>query len=226
MNGEADKGEGVPRELQRSTHPQPFVDHCCAHRLVGGVIISNVLPPLEYCPRWPVGIVGPSWSAMNGVRDGRPRFVPAHRMPPGFGTLMFTRADSSVRIPDGLLILGGDDLLFEQQTHRDLQMVGARIGTQWSLTSPRADFDATKERDREVLRAKSHTGRTRTGSGSKGRSHPWRRTGIDSRAAWRPGSGSALPRSMNPELRRPTCLNRLFGKVRPQMPRPRHRMTW
>lgn len=129
------------------------------------LIISNddiwfdpsLLDAVRRVLRWPVGIVGPSWSAMNGARDGRPWFVPAYRMPHGFGTLMFMRKDSYVRIPDDLLILGGDDWLFEQQTHRNLQIVGARIGTQWSLTSARAEFDAAKQRDRDVFRVKYHT---------------------------------------------------------------------
>lgn len=129
------------------------------------LVISNddiwfspqVLNIVERVLRWPVGIVGPSWQTINGRANGRPWFVPAYRLPHGFGTLMFLRSADYVPIPDDLLILGGDDWLFEHQSHRNLQFLGARVGTQWSLTSARPEFDVTKQRDSELFRAKYHT---------------------------------------------------------------------
>ena len=126
------------------------------------LIISNddiwfnpsLVDTVEKFLRLPVGIVGPSFSSMNRPTDGRVVFLPAYRLPHGFGTLMFLRKDHYVPIPEDVLIVRGDDWLFEQQRHRNFQIFGAQIGTHWSITSARSEFDGIKERDRELYQAK------------------------------------------------------------------------
>lgn len=152
-------------QQERNIYVNPAWNLGAAHALEKWLIISNddiwfkpsLIDHVERVLRWPVGMVGPSWSAMNGTRDGHPRFIPAYRLPHGFGTLMFLRKADYLPIPEELLVMGGDDWLFEHQVHRNLQFVGARIGTQWSLTSARPEFDPIKQRDRENFRDRYHS---------------------------------------------------------------------
>lgn len=107
--------------------------------------------------RFPVGIIGPAWSSMNRTRSGRPRFVPAYRLPHGFGTLMFMRRSNYIPIPKELLIIGGDDWLFEHQSHRNWQILGVNVGTHWATTSGKPEFSPVKERDRKLFKEKYHS---------------------------------------------------------------------
>lgn len=126
------------------------------------LIISNddiwfnpaLLKWVEWFLRLPVGIVGPAFSSMNRPRDGRPMFLPAYRLPHGFGTLMFLRREDYVPIPNDLLIMRGDDWLFGKQRRRNFQIFGVRIGTHWSITSARSEFDNAKEQDVDIYESK------------------------------------------------------------------------
>lgn len=100
----------------------------------------------------PVGIVGPSWQAMNSRRSRVPFFLPVYRLPAGFGTLMFLRKSNYVPIPEDLLINAGDNWLFDQQHRRNLQIWGISIGTEWSQTSSESRFSEQKRRDSQLYR--------------------------------------------------------------------------
>lgn len=96
-----------------------------------------------------VGIVGPHVSALTGKRRRQVRARMAGQPLRGFGTLMFMKQRDYQVIPAEMRILGGDDWLFWNQAHPNMEILGAVIDTPMSVTAGQPQFNPVRQADSE-----------------------------------------------------------------------------
>ena len=108
-------------------------------------IFSLVCKKLE---RNDVSIIGPDSSCFNyELLNFKFKTKSSYVRNYGYGTLMFLKKSSYVKIPDNLKIWCGDDFLFHSQKNRNYVFSGIKIFTEMSVTSNRKEFDFIKMYD-------------------------------------------------------------------------------
>ena len=106
-----------------------------------------------------VGIIGPHPASFNvPSKPRRVRLIHAYQRTPGYGTLMYMRAESYITIPADLLIWSGDNWLFYQQRLRNMYLKGFGIETEMQTTSALPEFHHQKMLDQRLYFAKYHNG--------------------------------------------------------------------